>query len=386
MVNYRQFLTADTSPWNYRFGNGSDGDYAPNTGTDAPIDSACTGTINTTSLSATNVSFAAGQLILIHQTQGTGAGQWELNRVDSYTAGTITLTYPLINSYASGAQVLVMPQLSSGNIVNGETITGKAWDGTVGGIYAKFCNGTFTIAGTLNVAGINGSGATAGAGIGFRGAAGLANQANQGEGTVGAGGASTAANGNGGGGGNSSAGAPGFATGGGGGHATSGATGTTFQGGTAGAGGGTAGSANLTNAVFGGSGGGGSERTGGGIPATGGGGGGGGGFTLIIAKSITLTGSVNVNGGNGGAGGGSGAQTGAGAGGSLLLKGQSMVLGTALATAVTGTGVAGGTGRIHADYSATITGTTSPTIDTAQDTIYNDPATGGNYRGYSFLM
>ena len=145
----RQFRSDDTSIWTDRFGIGTDGAYAPSTGTDAPIDSACTGTISTTSLSATNAGFAIGQLILIHQTQGASAGVYELNKIANYSAGTITTTYTLINTYTSGAQVLVMPSYSSGNIAGGVTITGKAWNGTVGGIYAKFCSGTFTLAGTL---------------------------------------------------------------------------------------------------------------------------------------------------------------------------------------------------------------------------------------------
>jgi hypothetical protein len=58
--------------------------------TETMIDSACTGTSAATSLTATNVSFAQGQVILIHQTQGTGAGTWMRNTIQGYTAGTIT--------------------------------------------------------------------------------------------------------------------------------------------------------------------------------------------------------------------------------------------------------------------------------------------------------
>lgn len=72
------------------------------------IYSACSGTAGAYTLSATNASFAAGQEILIHQTQGTNAGQWERNTIQSYTAGTITLKNPLLGSYVSGAQVLAM--------------------------------------------------------------------------------------------------------------------------------------------------------------------------------------------------------------------------------------------------------------------------------------
>lgn len=357
---------------NERFGDGSDGAYAPSTGTDAPIDSACTGTISTNSLSATNASFAAGQIILIHQTQGTGAGQWELNRISSYTAGTITTKYPLTYGYATGAQVLVMPQYTTGNISGGVTLTGKAWTGTVGGIYAKFCNGTFTIAGDLV---LTGKGFVGAANTHSANATGL-----QGEGTVGASGTrSSSTNGNGAGGGGGSA--TGGGSGGGGGHATAGGNGTarTGAGGTAGL---QVGTTSLTTLVFGGGGGQGGNGTNG--NDFGGTGGAGGGIVLIIAKAITTTGSIitgGITGGNAnvsttGSGGGGGA------GGSVLLKGQTLTLGTALITAPAGAagtnggghtaGGAGSVGRIHADYFTSISGTTTPTLDSTQDSTLGD--------------
>src|SRR5438045_1091315 len=111
------------------FGNSSDGTLSVSgSTTDAPIDSACTGTSGTTSLTATNASFAASQRVLIHQTRGTGVGNWELNTIASYVAGTITTVSPLANTYASGAQVLVVKQ-HSGVTISG-TLTAKAWTGT----------------------------------------------------------------------------------------------------------------------------------------------------------------------------------------------------------------------------------------------------------------
>ncbi|MEM3335472.1 MAG: hypothetical protein QXY47_05520, partial [Thermoplasmata archaeon] len=122
----RQFRSDDTDKWLYGFGSGSDGDISINTSTDNPIDSTCSGTIGTTSLTATNSLFAPGQIILIHQTRGTGAGNWELNRIASYTAGTITLLHPLQNTYttsgASVAQVLVMKQYNNFTINSGQTL------------------------------------------------------------------------------------------------------------------------------------------------------------------------------------------------------------------------------------------------------------------------
>ena len=353
-----QFLT------NERYGSGSDGYYAPSTGTDAPIDSACTGTISTTSLSATNASFATGQVILIHQTQGTGAGQWELNVVSSYATGTITTKYALTYGYVTGAQVLVLKQYSNALIDTGVTLTAKAWNGTVGGIVGWLCNGLTTITGTIGASGIAASGGTGGSGIGFRGADSAgAPPGRQGESSTGTGGLSSSANGMGGGGdGDDSAGA------GGGGHATSGGTGVSSGGG---AGGGTGGNAGLTTMLFGGAGGAASQ-------ASNGAGGGSGGIVLIISKTITITGNIYSNGGAGGNAANDGG--GGGAGGSVLLKGQALTLGTTKITATGGAagdgvqfdGGAGGDGRIHADYFSSISGTTSPTLDSSQDNTLGD--------------
>ncbi len=381
-----QFLT------NERYGNGSNGAYAPSTGTDAPIDSACTGTSGTKTLSATNASFAAGQIILIHQTQGTGTGSWEMNVIVSYTAGTITTKYALTNTYNSGAQVIVGSQHTSGNIGGGVTVTVKPYTGTVGGILFKLFNGALTVAGTLTGKGTDGSTSSSAPsnGGGFRGGAGGTNNGDgsQGESSIGAGTTSTAANGMAGGGGQGHT-SFGGGGGGGGGHSSSGSNGVK-QGsnGEKGIGGGTGGNSSLTTMLFGGTGGGGGAWNNSGT-STGGSGGNSGALVFLLFKSITVTGSINLNGGSGGngqsghdAGGG-----GAGAGGSCLLKGQTIVLGSSLITATAGSagtggdasggdGGAGSSGRIHVDYSTSISGSTSPTLDSTQDRTMADIAFG----------
>lgn len=66
------------------FGNGSDGALSSAT---IPTMSAksCSGTATSTTLTAdTDASpFSVGDILLLHQTRGTGAGQWEINKVDS---------------------------------------------------------------------------------------------------------------------------------------------------------------------------------------------------------------------------------------------------------------------------------------------------------------
>lgn len=326
------------------FGDGSDGAVTLS-GTDAPIDSACTGTAAATSLSATNASFATGQIILIHQTLGTGYGTWEINRIGSYSAGTITTVYPLANTYNSGAQVMVMKQYTN---VSG-SLTAKAYNGTVGGIIAFLSNSYVTIDGTVTGTSkgftggstTNTSGSTGYAGAGPTGNTHPQQTAKNGAG--GGGGINLTPDGSAGGGGNVTAGSVGGGGGGGGGDATSSSDGVT---------------ANL------GAGGGGSWAD----PSNGSGGTGGA-FIVIMAKEkITISGSLPNNGGNGGATGSEETGCGAGAGGFTFLKSKIIALGTNLATAIGGTGGTGtqnsggngGAGGIRVE-ACSVTGTTNPT-------------------------
>ncbi len=334
------------------FGSGSDGalTISVNT-TEAPIDSACTGTAGTTTLTATNASFAANQVILIHQTQGTSAGQWERNTIQGYTAGTITLGTSLIGTYTTGAQVRVLKQYTNVTINSGKTYTAKAWNGTVGGILGFLANGTVT--GTGNIL-ADGKGFNLSSGAHY-----------QGESNLGLGTTAATNNGNGGEGGqgtsndrNAGAGGSNGTQGGGGGSV--GADSASIPGSTTG-------SADLTTAVFGGQGGSNPQGS-----ATGGAGGG---FIFIIGATLTITGAITANGANGSAASGNDDGSGGGAGGSILLKAQTATLGSSLITATGGSagtsnslaGGIGGVGRIHLDYLTSYTGTTNPTLTATQD-------------------
>lgn len=342
------------------FGDGSDGalTISSNT-TEAPIDSACTGTSGAYSLSATNASFATGQIILIHQSRGTGAGTWQRNKIAGYTAGTITLESALNATYISGAQVRVLKQYTDVTVNLGFTYTAKAWDGTVGGILSFLASGTVTV-----------TGSTSASQKGFRG--GAAN--GTGEGTAGASityseppaGYFPGNNGNGGGVGQ----ATNTSSGAGGGNGTPGSIGgivggSTWYGFTVSnaQGGVVAGTADLTTMVFGGGGGGSSGYESGGT---------GGGIVFLIGTTVTITGSITSTGGSTVHATNS---AGAGAGGSVLVKAQTATLGAVLITASGGTtstgsattGGVGGVGRIHLDYYTSYTGTTTPTLDVTQD-------------------
>ncbi|MCK9370756.1 hypothetical protein M0R04_12675, partial [Candidatus Dojkabacteria bacterium] len=353
------------------FGDGSDGalTISANT-TEAPIDSACTGSSGSTTLSATNASFAAGQKVFIHQTQGTGAGNRQFNKIISYSTGTITLETALNAAYVTGAQVRVMKQYTTVTIDSGKTYTAKAWNGTVGGILAYYANTSTTVTGSISASGVTGllgdsSSPIAGASTGgFRGGDLITSASKQGESSTGVGSVSTAANGNGGG-GATGADASNGGGGGGGGHATAGGNGRSVGTGVGGTGGGTVGAASLSTIFFGGAGGGGNSGDTGNDRS----GSSGGGIIIAASLAITVTGSIVSNGGSDGSeahfeGGG-------GAGGSIWIQAQTATLGTGLITASGGTGFSGtgngGSGRIHIDYLTSYTGTTTPTLDATQD-------------------
>lgn len=350
---------------NEQYGNGGAGVVSQNSVTDSPIDSGATGTSGTKSLSATNGSFAAGQIILIIDMR-TGAR--EINVIASYVAGTITTKYALQNNYTN-AQVIVGAQHQT---YEATSVTPKAWDGTVGGVFFRIANGSIVI------------NSLAGSGKGFRGGAGATTSASQGEGTGGAGTTSRSANGNGGGGGAGDAGNQ-ASGGGGGGHAAAGTNGQDQPNPDPGIGGNSVGSADLSTMFMGGAGGGGGR--GAGVTGIGGNGGNGGCIVVLIAPRITISGASALDGNVGSNGSDEGAAGGGGAGGSGYLVGQTIVLGSNLLTALAGAGGtaggsnrnggAGSAGRFHIEYSDSISGTTNPTYDSTKNRALAPSIFGG---------
>jgi len=370
------------TPASSYFGDGGDSALTISADTtQAPYDSACSGTQGTTSLTATHASFTAGQKILIHQTQGTNAGNWERNEISTYATGTITTVNALAYSYSSSgsnkAQVIVIPEYTNVTIDSGKIWTAKAWDGTVGGILVFLASGTLTVTGTISA---NGKGFAGGA---------WANQSygDQGDSQTTTGTYTSSANGGGGGGGRreTGGGADDAAGGGGGGYGAAGSNGT-YTG--YGIGGGTYGNASLTSCTLGsggGSGGGSYSGT-----YAGGNGGAGGGWVFGMAKTISITGGIQANGGAGSAGADRGGG-GGGSGGAVLLKGQTITLGSSLVTASAGAGAStghggnggnGGAGRIHIDYYTSYSGSTTPTLDYTQDSTLTSTELGSSYTLY----
>jgi len=363
------------SQW-INWGDGSDGSPNAISGT-VNTYATCTGTAGQTVLT-TALAASEGDQILVHQTQhATAAGTWEIVKVVSDAGATLNLYSALVNSYSTGAQAVLIPQYSGGDISG--AVTGTAWNGTVGGITAIMSNGDLTVSGSITPpSGFLKGGAVGGVGTG-----------KQGDGTIAAGGTQSGnANGNGGGGGPKGAGDA-AAGGGGGGNGTAGGNGNVGQAGAAGTGGAAAGAAALTTMVFGGAGGSGGF---GNRDASNGLGGNGSGIVLIIAKNITITGTIPLTGSvgeNGTADSAYWTGGGGGAGGSCLIKCQVAVLGTNRITAAGGVGGTGsngsgwwnyggdgGVGRIRCDYFTSITGSTTPTLSSAQDLTLNVQQSG----------
>lgn len=387
----RQFRSDDTSKWTPKYGNGADGDKVVSS--NSTYDGANAGLASNANSGQKNVSidsassFANGDVVLIHQSRGTGAGAWELNRIASGGGSTsLVMESDLINNYvesgASQAQVVELKQYKTLDVQSAKTWSAPVWDGSKGGILAFLCKGLATITGTLSAKGADSANNNDNrpSGGGFRGGwshDGTNSTGQQGESPTGDGSQSNSANGTGGGAGGGNA---NYNAGGGGGHATAGAS-ATGSNSTNGSGGGTASdNAGMTNMVFGG-GAGGATGTAGSSTASGANGGG---LVVAIAKTLTITGAINADGGSNL----SGARVtgGAGAGGGVLIKGVAVTIGTNKISVAGGTcnstpetGGAGGVGRIHVDYGKSLSGSASPTAaDTRQDKSLLDTMRGGS--------
>ena len=324
-----------------------------------------------------------GDVVLIHQTRGSGAGQWEINKaVSDFTgSGTFSLEKPLKYSYVSNngnekAQILRVPQYSTCDITG--TVTPlTSWNGDWGGILAVMCSGTMSISGNIDASG-----------FGFRGGNGYYTPYSRWEGQCdtisgeGTAGPPTQvlcnANGNGGGAGyNHWLGKYDASGGGGGGNGSPGGDGGHKGGGSqnpnVGIGGNATGTSDLTAAVFGGGGGGGGARVG--QAGNGGDGGNGGGLIFIYARQL-LGGYIQAKGMDGNtieSGGGGGA------GGSVLIRAAKVTLsqgidakgGSGGDTAENGgAGGNGGVGRIRIEYCESFTGSTDPPASTQKLDCY----------------
>ena len=375
------------------FGDGRNGDLTVTSGQTITLNTTrtnITGSAGSTTVTvSSSTSFAAGDLVLIHQTQGTSnVGKMEYNFIASISGTTWTLTRALTNTYSSSsgkAQVIKVPQYNNVTVQSGGTLNTPAWDGSTGGILVFVANGVVSIAGSVTA---NGAGYR-------RGDRGeyldpIPSQGWQGEGIV-TGSAQTRNNNVGGGGGgngdnNQSCGDSTCegAGGGGAGYGTAGTNGgntsSVFLGGFGGT---TYGSTNLSTASYLGSGGGGGGSDDNAV-RYGGYGGAGGGLVILSGRQVNITGSVTST-GNDGLSGASGDNYrtgggGGGSGGSIIITGSNVSLGTSLVRSLGGAGGAGldgggnggtgGSGRIFIQYCDTRSGSTNPAYYDAQISCY----------------
>lgn len=375
-------------------GNGADGPLAITA--DTTIDGVLTGALSIPAGTrvasvASTAGFAAGDLMLLHQTRGPGAGTYELGTVEKIdtVASTITVARAVTHGFSSAgnarAQAVRIPEYTTVSVAAGATLTAPPWDGTSGGILVFEATGAVDVAGAVDMTGRGFRGfshAPACAG-GARYACTSADTADGFAGESAAGPALVSNAANGGGGGGSQDGQD-CGAGAGGGHGTAGTAGTNGAGGVCraapqlgGAAGTTAGVDDLSIALlFGGAGGEGGGDEDGAYP---GGGGNGGGIISIAAQSVTVSGVLRANGATGANGvqvsagcGGSGCGMGAGgggAGGAIFVQATATVsLGANLVTAAGNGGGActcggmpggsGGSGRIAVKGS--VTGSTNP--------------------------
>jgi hypothetical protein len=150
-----QFRSDDTEPWPFGLGSGKDGNLNVTSAT--PMTNAVaalTGTAGTKTPTLDAVStFQNADLVLIIQSRGSGAGNWELNRIASGGGSTTpTLTFDLKNNYVSGAQIVEMKEYFNVSISGAGSLSpNQAWDTVRGGIMAFFVKGTISMsAGAIN--------------------------------------------------------------------------------------------------------------------------------------------------------------------------------------------------------------------------------------------
>ena len=154
------------TPAQLNFGDGRDGEM-PGSGNLDQVNGVGFGTLNgTAGASSVTVSDAAaisrvnvGDYVLLHQTRGSNAGVWELNRAasDFTGAGTFSLALPLSHGYLTGgnenrAQIVRVPQYTSCSVTGVVTALGS-WNGSWGGILPIMCTSIMTVSGTVSVDG-----------------------------------------------------------------------------------------------------------------------------------------------------------------------------------------------------------------------------------------
>lgn len=389
---YATAFSAGTASYDM-FGDGRDGDLLVTSGQTVTINDVrvSVSASGTTASPANSNGFAAGDLVMFHQTQGTAnVGKWELATIATINSpNSWMLTRPLSHIYdtAGGrAQAIKVMQYRNVTVQGNGNLTAPAWNGTAGGILVFLANENFINSGSIFVTGqgyrLGGKGRQGGTSPVIK---------QTGEGSLGyitttdTGGCSngnTQSYGSGGGYGADCA----NQAGGGGGHKLNGQNGQAIYNNiisnNGGGGGISTGSDDFSSIIFGGQGGGGGSSYG----AAGGNGGAGGGIIYIAANSTMNSGSIASNGIGGQDGNmvnGWAQAGGGGAGGSVFLISTRADIGISLVSAVGGNGGVGvsnieskphggngSIGRIRVEYCDSLSGSTTPPASTQKLTCY----------------
>ncbi|WPB79307.1 Ig-like domain-containing protein [Archangium violaceum] len=97
---------------------------------------------------------ASGNATVIGFTKDMPVGRWELARIGSIAASTVTLTQPLVYPYtAMVTQIIRVPEYSTVQIDTGASIEAAAWNGATGGVVAFLAQTTLTNNGRISAKG-----------------------------------------------------------------------------------------------------------------------------------------------------------------------------------------------------------------------------------------
>jgi len=115
--------------------------------------------------------FAAGDLVMVLQVTGQvpesspgspapidltndAVGRWEFARLARGDAGLLSLTAPLVNSYAAQVtQVIRVPEYTQVDILRGASLRADPWNGRVGGVVALLVTGALYNEGSISATG-----------------------------------------------------------------------------------------------------------------------------------------------------------------------------------------------------------------------------------------
>lgn len=116
-------------------------------------------------------AFQVNDLVMVLQTTGivplvqdglgpavdlsaSNVGRWEFARLESASTSALTLTAPLIHSYAANVtQVIRVPEYNDFTVTNSRTVMAEPWNGQSGGVIALLARGAVNVDGKISADG-----------------------------------------------------------------------------------------------------------------------------------------------------------------------------------------------------------------------------------------